>query len=493
MTCDSEERPYALVQNISDIITIVSADDTIAYVSPSIRPILGQDVSSWLGRKLPDLVHSDDRNQTERLLHSVLATPDTNLVVELRFQHHQGDWHRFRVTAQNLLAQPKIQGIVITYHDITQQRQREERIRLLESVVVNANDSVIITEAEPINSPGPRIVYVNEAFTRETGYTLSEVIGKTPRILQGPKSDRTGLDRIRAALEQWQPIRVDVLNYRKDGSTFWAELSVVPVADETGWFTHWVAIQRDITQRKQVEEETRKALEQEKELRELKTRFVSMVSHEFRTPLATILASSDLLKSFGHKLSELQKQERLQKIQVEVKNMTQLLDEILLLGKAEAGRVEYKPRLLNLKQLCQDILDETQLWISDRHTLVFDYWGNSFQAMVDEKLLRHILTNLLSNAVKYSPMGGAIKFQLQCKPQKLIFQVHDNGIGIPEADLAKLYEPFHRASNVGNISGTGLGMAIVKHAVELHHGQVHVHSLVGSGSTFTVEIPRLKQ
>ena len=130
----------------------------------------------------------------------------------------------------------------------------EERLRLLESVVVHANDAVLITEAEPIELPGPRITYANAAFTRTTGYSLEEVIGQTPRILQGNTTDRNALDRLKTALQEWKPVEVELLNYRKDGTPFWVEVSIVPVANDAGWFTHWVSVQRDITERKANEE-----------------------------------------------------------------------------------------------------------------------------------------------------------------------------------------------------------------------------------------------
>ena len=129
-----------------------------------------------------------------------------------------------------------------------------ERLRLLESVVVHANDAVLITEAEPVGLPGPRIVYCNAAFTKTTGYTEAEILGLTPRILQAPGIYRPALNRLRAALERWEPVEVELLNKRKDGTEFWVELSIVPVADETGWYTHWVSVQRDVSHRKQAEE-----------------------------------------------------------------------------------------------------------------------------------------------------------------------------------------------------------------------------------------------
>lgn len=153
-----------------------------------------------------------------------------------------------------------------TVVEISDRVNREAQLRLLESVVITTNDAVVITEAEPFDEPGPRIVYVNPAFTRMTGYTLEEVLGKTPRILQGEKTERAALARIRTALQNWQPVRVDLINYHKDGSQFWVELSIVPVADEKGWYTNWVAVQRDITERK-LAEAALQQLNQELEIR----------------------------------------------------------------------------------------------------------------------------------------------------------------------------------------------------------------------------------
>jgi len=135
-----------------------------------------------------------------------------------------------------------------------------ERLRLLEAAVEKANDVILITEAEPVDQSGPRIVYVNPAFTEMTGYTSEEALGKTPRILQGPDTDLLVNAKIRAGLEKWQPIQVEVLNYRKDGTKFWSELNIVPLANSRGWYTHWISIQRDITARKALESERERLL-----------------------------------------------------------------------------------------------------------------------------------------------------------------------------------------------------------------------------------------
>ncbi len=168
------------------------------------------------------------------------------------------------------------------HHDCQQVRESvdiantsgRERLRLLESVVVHANDAILITEAEPLSLPGPRIVYCNAAFTRTTGYTEADVLGKTPRILQNGRTDRRTLDRLRAAFEKWQPVEVELLNSRRDGSQFWVELSIVPVANEKGWFTHWISVQRDISERKRAEEIEQQARQTQAENMALEARLL---------------------------------------------------------------------------------------------------------------------------------------------------------------------------------------------------------------------------
>lgn len=182
--------------------------------------------------------------------------------------------------------------MVGTVTEITDRKARELQLRLLESAVTTTNDAVLITEAEPIDEPGPRILYVNPAFTRMTGYTLEEVLGKTPRILQGEKTDRASLERIRTALETWQPIRVDLINYRKDGTEFWVEMSIVPIADQTGAFTHWVSVHRDISDRKLAEA----ALQQLNERLEMR---VLQRTRELESSQAELRESEALFRSLS--------------------------------------------------------------------------------------------------------------------------------------------------------------------------------------------------
>jgi signal transduction histidine kinase len=234
--------------------------------------------------------------------------------------------------------------------------------------------------------------------------------------------------------------------------------------------------------------EIEQALVKEKELGELKSRFVSITSHEFRTPLTAILSSAELVEDYGAIWHEEKKIYHLQRIQTQVKHMTSLLNDVLVMGKAEAGKLEYQPTSIDLFQWCRSLVEEIQL-ITKTHTIVFHSQGKAEIVQMDEKLLRHIFTNLLSNAIKYSPTATEVHFDLLWEPNQILFQVRDRGIGIPVSDRQNLFDSFHRATNVGNIAGTGLGLAIVKKAVETHQGQIWFETQVGMGTKFIVAIP----
>ena len=516
----------------------------------------------------------------------------------------------------------EISGLVAVIADISEQKRQAEQVRLLQSVVVNTNDAVIVTEAESIDAPGPRILYVNEAFTRITGYKPEEVLGKTPRILQGAKTDQAQLQKVRSALSRWESITVEVINYCKDGSEFWNEFSLVPVANAKGWYTHWIAVQRDTTERKQVEQALRQseerfrslienaldiimildpdgtigyvspsvekvlgyavtelvgenvnafihpedlpiaqsfpqvtlrdrltnnnqaeilnpiefrhrhqdgswrileaisqpfadsaatlrvmvnarditerkrldeiwlALEREKELSALKTRFFSMASHEFRTPLSTALAAAQVLENSQQEWDNTEKRLRnLHRIQDSVRNMVQLLDDILTINRAETGKLAFNPKSLALEAYCRHFVEEMQLNAGNLHHLTFSCQGKSQHVCLDEKLLQSMLSNLLSNAIKYSPQGGNISLSLQFQSGNLIIKVQDQGIGILMEDQKQLFEPFHRGKNVKTISGTGLGLVVVKKCVDLHQGNISIRSEVGRGTTCVINIP----
>lgn len=233
-------------------------------------------------------------------------------------------------------------------------------------------------------------------------------------------------------------------------------------------------------------------LAQEQELSDLKFRFFSMVSHEFRTPLSVILVSSQLLGEILQNLVDASHLKNLYRIQSSAKLMNQLLTDILTLSRAEAGKLEYKLELLDVESLCLNLVEDIKFFSMKNHALKFIRQGSCVRVNLDEKSLYSILSNLLLNAIKYSPGGGDIYLILSCEPEATLFQVKDKGIGIHPDDKRQIYEPFYRGQNVDNITGTGLGLAVVKKCLELHQGEITVESEVGVGTTFTVRIPHQK-
>lgn len=283
------------------------------------------------------------------------------------------------------------------------------------------------------------------------------------------------LTRLRHSEEQLQRLNEEL------------ERRVTEQTDELRQKNH--ALQCEISERQRLEEELRHALVKEKELSDLKSRIISVVSHEYRTPLATILSSTELLEHYSHSWQEDKKQRHFLRIQSSVHHLTRLVNDVLIFSKAEAGKLEFNPVALDLVEFCRELVDELQLTAGVQHNINFLCVGTHLKACLDESLLRQILTNLLSNALKYSPEGSKVQFELIFGEDILTFRIHDEGIGIPLKDQPHLFDVFYRSSNVGTISGTGLGLAIVKRCVDIHKGQITVESEQGVGTMFTVILP----
>ena len=253
------------------------------------------------------------------------------------------------------------------------------------------------------------------------------------------------------------------------------------------------SLQEEITERQRLESELRYALANERELSDLKSRIISVVSHEYRTPLATILSSTELLEHYSHSWAEEKKQRHFQRIETSVHHLTRLVNDVLMFSKAEAGKLEFNPVRLEVVAFCHELVEELQLTAGEKYSINFRCLGIPQEVYLDEKLLRQILSNLLSNALKYSPEGGEIQFELVFGQDTLIFRIQDQGIGIPLPDQSQLFDAFYRSSNVGTISGTGLGLAIVERCVNIHKGEILVESEVGVGTTFTVTLPLTRE
>jgi PAS domain S-box-containing protein len=235
-------RLLSTLESIADGFYTLDAEWRVTFANLHAEEMLGVRRGELIGRRIwdtfPAAVGTPFEEEFRRAVADRRSTRFTALYAPF------GRWYEVN-------AYPGPDGLAIYFRDCTAERARDDQLRLLEMAVSRVNDVLLITEAEPVAGPdGPKIVYVNDAFVRLTGYSPEEAIGKTPRILQGAKTDRAELDRIRHALERWQPIRTELVNYTKDGREYWAEIEILPIADATGWYTHWVAVQRDVTEQK---------------------------------------------------------------------------------------------------------------------------------------------------------------------------------------------------------------------------------------------------
>src|SRR6266545_2686794 len=332
-----------------------------------------------------------------------------------------------------------------------------------------------------------KFVEANEAFLQSSGYTREEVIGRTSAelTLWSNLQDRDGFlsELQRRGFVRHREVLLRSRNGRLDTVLLSAEL-----IDIDGQ-PHILAVGLDITARKQAEEDMRRALEQEKELSRLKTNFVALVSHEFRTPLGIIMSAADILKKYFDRLPADRRAEHLQDIHDASRRMAELMDEVLLLARVEAGRMECKRAPLDLQDFCLRVAEDVRSSAAAVCPIEFTAHKLTVPVAADESLLRHIFINLLSNAVKYSDPGNPVHFSLERAGREAVFTVRDRGIGIPEADRAQLFLTFHRGANVGERPGSGLGLVIVKRCVELHEGTIELESKEGDGTTVTVRLP----
>lgn len=237
------------------------------------------------------------------------------------------------------------------------------------------------------------------------------------------------------------------------------------------------------------ERATLQALNKERELNQLKSYFISMVSHEFRNPLTVLRSLSELVFRFDENLTLQKKEAYFEQISKTIKHMCQLLDEVIFLGGIDTDKFQLELAPVNLKELCEELITALQFSDQNQHTLTLNIAPEITYIKLDASLLRHILTNLISNALKYSAAGTDVQIDVGWQAGNIYFQIRDRGIGIPEAERYRLFETFSRCSNVGRIEGTGLGLAIVKRCVDLHQGTIYLESELGVGTTVTVLLP----
>jgi PAS domain S-box-containing protein len=369
--------------------------------------------------------------------------------------------------------------------DITQQREEEERLRLMESVIVNINDAILVTEAEPFDLPGPRILFVNKAFTEMTGYTAEEVIGKTPRILQNEETDRKELDRVAKSLKNWESCEATVRNSRKNGEKFWLNMQITPIANDQGWYTHWIAVERDVTKQIEAAQEMetlqKELVETNLELKQ----FSYITTHNLRAPLTNLLSICEIIQPEAG-TDELTLQ-LIDWFKTSTYHLNETLNDLIEILIIKENRNIQKDQL-TFDEIFKKITESLSRSLLEKKAIINADFSAAPSVIFANIYLESVFLNLLTNAVKYChpDRDPVITVKTTKEPNgdtKLTFS--DNGIGINMA-LAKdkifgLYKRFH-----SNTNSKGIGLYLVHSQLTSLGAKIEVESEVNIGTTFTI-------
>ncbi|HEY9672894.1 MAG TPA: PAS domain-containing protein [Waterburya sp.] len=438
-----------------------------------------------------DRIHPDDREMvmqacTRSLEEKIPCSLEYRLLLPdgtVRWVAKKGDF------LFDEMGQPRrLSGVTM---DITERKMAEEKLRKSEANLLVAQRIAHVGSWE-FNVGEQKLSWSKEKF-RIFGLDSSQPEPTYAQLIEliHPDDQPMFQQTVGRALTEGTSYEIVFRIKRPSGEIRHIETRGEAVFNSAGQVVQLFGTVVDTTERKLAEEETLKILQRERELSEAKSRFIAMTSHDLRTPLTTIQSSVDLLRHRSEKLSSERQQVHLDRICSGVEQMTRMVQDVLILSEAEAGKLQFAPTQVDLVQLCHSLIADLQVADSNEHSFVFTPSGEcgAERLGLDEKLARYILSNLLTNAMKYSPKGSTVQFDLICHPNQVVFRIQDQGIGIPPEHIPRLFESFYRASNVGAIQGTGLGLAIVKQCVDLHGGKMAVNSIVGEGTTFTVMLP----
>jgi PAS domain S-box-containing protein len=476
----------AVVQTSMVGIAIFGNEDAVSWVNRTLEEdMLGYAAGGLIGKSARDAWADPSNYEQSRVAAQRVFRRGGLFERDVQLKRADGSKLECRVAGKLIDAEDPSRGVLWFLRDVTAARRLEQALDQSrierETILRSAQVGIVLAVFH-------RLRWVNDAFAAMLGHTKDDMVGQSSRTyFVDAQAWLTMGQASHAQFERGESYECEIELLRKGGERITAKVygrALNPQDMEQG--AVWTFV--DITELKRAELGMRTALQRERELSELKTRFVAMTSHEFRTPLAAIGSAVELLQFYGATLDDKEKVDVLTDIKGAVRRMTIMLEDVLTMSRIEAGLLDFRPARSEVKKLTASIVGELESIDRGKHLMAVSWAGNA-HAIVDEKLLRHAVTNLLTNALKYTPAGGTVTLMADNAPNALEIRVRDTGMGIPEADLAHLFEMFHRAGNVGNIQGTGLGLAIAKEAIKLHNGTIDVSSQVGKGTEFIVRIP----
>ncbi|MGD1910697.1 MAG: PAS domain-containing protein [Rivularia sp. (in: cyanobacteria)] len=474
--------------NVDFAFWVSSPDVTVYYyMSPGYEKIWGRTIASLIENphSFLEAVHPDD---VERITEAAVGKQPWNMDEEYRIIRPDGTvrWvHDYTYPIYD--EQGNIYRMAGIAEDISDRKEEKKELnQSLKEFKQFAENVDIVFWVCDIDVT--EFLYISPAYEKIWGKSCASLYEQPRSFLDTVHPE--DLPRLMTAIEN-NPTSIDE-EYRimqPNGTIRWMHDRTFPVKDENGGVYHMAGIAEDITYYKQAEEETYKALQRERELSDVKSEFIATTSHEIRTPLSVIQSSIDILQHRIDKLSDEKKQKHFKKIESAVQRISSIVNDLLIIAEDEAGSLQFQPSEVDITQLCQEIINTIVNY--DANRIEFKVSGDgATTAMLDTKLISHILNNLLENALKYSDPDKKVQFELGLLPSQIKFCIQDRGIGIPTENLSNIFNSFYRADNIGTKSGTGLGLSIVKRCVDLHSGGIAVNSTVGEGTIVNVTLPR---
>lgn len=504
----SEARLGLLAEHAIDIISQHSPDGRFRYVSPAITRELGWDPDELIGKLPREFVHPDDRDAVISARAELFSSGSRAVRREYRFRTRAGTY-RWVESASRRVTERAGDELVVVTRDISQRREAEQRLRLVQAAVTEVREGVVITDAA-LDAPGPRILYVNPAFTAMTGYAAREIEGLSPRVLQGPATSRQMLDRLRATLERGEPFSAETSNYRKDGTSYQVEWNIAPVRQPGGKITHWVSVQRDVTTLRQNEKMANLHRDQLAHATRLTMmgELASGLAHELNQPLAAIAnyaagalnrleAADEIngthrighapLRVAGEALERVQAQatragtiiKRLRGFvnrrtsQRSVSNINDLIHEVILLNEADERMSRIDVRLSLAEGLSSCRLDVIQI-----EQVILNLLRNAMDAVQDQPQARRrirLTTFKLASPAARDPAGW------------VCLDIADAGSGLGDDQLPRLFDPFYTTKS----EGMGLGMTISQSIVEAHGGRLSAERNDQGGLTVRMRLPAI--
>lgn len=506
----SSERWFSsLLQHSSDLTAILNEDGNIIYQNAAFTHTFGSDAS----KPFAELLHPESRESFSAHLSALKSTRAHPLSFEGHYQCTDGRDIWLDSVFTSLLHDPSVQGIIVNSRDISE-RRRAERLTadfnaLLIGIMESSSTSIYSLDREL------RYTAFSSTHQKHVKERLNVDIERGHRITDYMPTNTTGSAVIAKFQQALAGERSSItIEYGDPDNTTYNEILINPIRDTEGDVTGLAVFVNDITERQRAQQQLSRAydelelrvrertadlqqtleklnntLSREKELGELKTRFVSMVSHEFRTPLTSILSSVEILERYREKLSKEQQTRFYYMITESVHRMSDLLNNVILLSRAESNNIYFNPIHLQPDTYCRKLIEELSIGVLKERVVQYTTEGTMREVLVDPQLLHYILANLLSNAVKYSPEQEPVYLSVILSDTSITFRVADQGIGIAPEDLKHIYDPFFRSEHVETIPGTGLGLSIVKQSVARHGGTIEVEANTNGGTTFTVRLP----